>query len=279
MIRSRLVGKEFNDGREDGIFAATPPLEALKLIISDAATGGPGEKSIMINDVARAFLEAPMRRMVCVEIPEEDRTPEDDRMANVALLNMSLYGTRDAASNFQEEVGKFMRANGFIRGKYNASTYYHPEKDIKDLVHGDHFVSSGRGKDLLWLKGKLQGRFEIKTKVIGLGQGESREERVLNRVISVGPEGWQYEPDQRHAELIIRGLGLEGAHSVKTPGEAPKPWMEKEDEEKVTGREVTMFRALAARAYYLAADRSDIQYATKEICRGMAAPMRMTWEN
>ena len=35
--RSRLVGKEFNVDRQMGLFAATPPLEALKLLTSDAA--------------------------------------------------------------------------------------------------------------------------------------------------------------------------------------------------------------------------------------------------
>ena len=32
--RSRFVGKEFNDKTVDGLFAATPPLEALRLLIS-----------------------------------------------------------------------------------------------------------------------------------------------------------------------------------------------------------------------------------------------------
>ena len=32
------------------------------------------------------------------------------------------------------------------------------------------------------------------------------------------------------------------------------------------------FRTLAARANYLALDRPDIQFATKELCRGMANP-------
>ena len=39
-----------------GFFASTPPLEALRLIISDAATRDPEwDKVIMVNDVARAF--------------------------------------------------------------------------------------------------------------------------------------------------------------------------------------------------------------------------------
>ena len=57
--RSRFVGKEFNDGQMDGLFAATPPLEALRFLVHEAATKRTGEemgsKVIMVNDVARVF--------------------------------------------------------------------------------------------------------------------------------------------------------------------------------------------------------------------------------
>ena len=33
--RSRLVGKEYNDGFEEGLFASTPPLEALRWLLSE----------------------------------------------------------------------------------------------------------------------------------------------------------------------------------------------------------------------------------------------------
>eukprot|EP00974_Lingulodinium_polyedra_P077843 7535890-Lingulodinium_polyedra.AAC.1 len=36
--RSRLVAKEFNNGEEDGLFASTPPLGALRLLISQVAS-------------------------------------------------------------------------------------------------------------------------------------------------------------------------------------------------------------------------------------------------
>lgn len=68
--RSRMVGKEFNDSELDGLFAATPPLEALRLLLSWAATDGsahPGgtgqgrmQKILLIADVSRAVqLEKP----------------------------------------------------------------------------------------------------------------------------------------------------------------------------------------------------------------------------
>ena len=61
--RSRLVGKEFNNEQMDGLFAGTPPLEALRFLIHEAATVRSdeplGSKVLMINDVSRAFFEAP----------------------------------------------------------------------------------------------------------------------------------------------------------------------------------------------------------------------------
>ena len=72
---SRLVAKEFNDGAGEGLFASTPPLEALRFLISETATVRGREdwedKVIMVNIVARAFFEAPMRRDICVELPAE----------------------------------------------------------------------------------------------------------------------------------------------------------------------------------------------------------------
>ena len=47
-----------------------PPLEALRYIVHQSAIIGKGEdthtKIIMINDVSRAFFEAPAVRQVCV---------------------------------------------------------------------------------------------------------------------------------------------------------------------------------------------------------------------
>ena len=81
--RSRLVGKEFNNEHMDGLFAGTPPLEALRYLIHAAATVRSGEalgpNVIMINDVARAFFEAPAMGNVSVEIPKEDEAEADAR--------------------------------------------------------------------------------------------------------------------------------------------------------------------------------------------------------
>ena len=80
-LRSRFVAIEFNTEKVNGLYASTPPLEALKLLISDAATRTSDtfkeeeeeEKVIMVNDVARAYFEAKVERTIAIELPTKTR--------------------------------------------------------------------------------------------------------------------------------------------------------------------------------------------------------------
>ena len=97
----------------------------------------------MINDVSRAFFEAPAKRNICVELPKEDKTEMDIRHDQVGHLRMSLYGTRDASTNCQEEVAKDMRSWGFVRGRYNPCLYFHKGRNLRMFLHGDDFATVG----------------------------------------------------------------------------------------------------------------------------------------
>ena len=70
----------------------------------------------MTNDVATAFFEAPMHRDVCIELPAEAMSAGEDPDEWVGKLQMSLYGTRDDATNWQELVALEMEKAGFQRG-------------------------------------------------------------------------------------------------------------------------------------------------------------------
>ena len=279
---SRVVGKEFNNGEMDGLFAGTPPLEAMRYIIHEAATVEHGQdidsKVLMINDVARAFFEAEATRPICVELPEESLTDDDRNQGMVGLLKMSLYGTRDAATNWQKEVAKEMKAWGFERGLYNPCLYWHAKWKVQTLVHGDDFLSVGCREHIQEFKKKLQRRFAIKTNILGRKEGQEREGRVLNRIVRVGEDGWEYEPDQRHAELIVEAMGMSDAKGITTPGEDEKAWEAEENDEEVKNDQATLFRKTAARANYLSSDRPDIMYSVKELCRHMAKPTVGAWK-
>ena len=279
VYRSRFVAKEFNNGEEAGLFAGTPPLEGLRYLIHEAATWEGEEKIVMINDVARAFFEAAAVRQVCVELPDEDIGPKDAGKDLVGLLRMSLYGTRDAAKNWQDEVARVMRRWGFAQGVYNPCLYYHAEWGIRTLVHGDDFVSAGGREGMKKFRRVLEERFKIKTKLVGAAGGEEETEaRVLNRVVRITAQGWEYEPDPRHVEMLIDGLALRNAKSVNTPGEDEKKWEADENQEELSSAQAKAFRGHAARLNYLAPDRPDIAYSVKEVCRHMAKPSVGAWK-
>ena len=103
-FRSRLVGRELNLYKRDDLFAGTPPLESLRFMASLCASSK--SKLLMSTDVKRAYFYAPAVRPIYVIIPEEDRQPGDEDM--VGQLNLSLYGTRDAALNWSEHYSKVL---------------------------------------------------------------------------------------------------------------------------------------------------------------------------
>ena len=99
--RSRYVGREFNCGdKRDDLFAATPPLEALKMLLSLAASqcARPRTKphKLAFIDISKAYFHAPAQRLVYAQLPDEALEPHE-RGKVCGRLNYSLYGTRDAA--------------------------------------------------------------------------------------------------------------------------------------------------------------------------------------
>ena len=138
--RSRLVGQEFKTYQDPGLFASTPPLEAMRLIISLVAQSNHGDdRVVMVNDISRAFFHAPSTRLIYVELPDEDKTAGRDE---VGRLNMSLYGTRDASMNWQTAVSSHLASLGFQKRKGFPSVFYHRKAGIATMVHGDDYMST-----------------------------------------------------------------------------------------------------------------------------------------
>ena len=266
--RSRLVAREIKtDGRPD-LFAATPPLEALKVVLSMLTSGNKGEK-LMVNDVSRAYFCAPARRQVFVELPSEDKSDGEDM---VGELSYSMYGTRDAAQNWGEECASTMQKLGFRRGKASPCTFYHPSRHLRTYIHGDDFVTAGMEKDLTWMKTEIEKFYQIKTQILGPDAHDQQQVRVLNRILTWHEKGIRYEADPRHAEIVIDQLGLKEAKGVVAPGTKDEGTTKENCEVPLEGEEASQYRAIVARLNYLAADRPDIAFAVKELARNMSAP-------
>ena len=107
------MAREINTYKRDDLFVATPPVEALRMIMSMTATASKGEIS-MVNDISRAFFHARVIRDVYVQLPNEDTNPGEEQMCG--KLNFSMCVTRRVATNWQTHYTQILIQNGFVTG-------------------------------------------------------------------------------------------------------------------------------------------------------------------
>ena len=277
--RSRLVAKEIKTNKREDLFAATPPLEAQKTLLSLAMTEGIGYQTgcktqghkLDFIDVRRAYFHAKARREVYVELPQEDHQP-----GMCGKLSKSMYGTRDAAQNWEHAYMEFLENAGFRSGTATPCVFHNRDRDIRAVVHGDDFTVLASENQLDWFRREIVKRFEVKFRGrLGPEQKDDKSIRVLNRVVEWTVSGIMYEADQRHAEIIVQELGLT---SASKPVNTPSQKAARQADAQLSQEESTMYRALVARANYLAQDRADICFAVKELCKTMSKPCRSDWD-
>ena len=63
----------------------------------------------------------------------------------MAQLNLSLYGTREAANNLADTFTKLLAELGFEVGKCSRCRFAHYKRDLAMTVHGDDFTFIGPG--------------------------------------------------------------------------------------------------------------------------------------
>lgn len=156
--RSRLVAKEVKRTKEEEMLAA-PPLEAKKALCSLATTGTQNSSrplKLLFIDVKRAYFFAPAKRPVYVQLPDEDATT-----GMCGRLKKSMYGTRDAASNWEECYSQRLGQYGFKAGLTSPCIMYHEERSIRLVVHGDDFTFLCHHEDLCWVEKIMSQLFDI----------------------------------------------------------------------------------------------------------------------
>ena len=94
----------------------------------------------------------------------------------------------------------------------------------------------------------------------------------MNRIVEWTDTGIQYEADPRHVDLIIEELGLESANGSDATGSKVDI---NETDTELDHEDAYRLRSIAARVNFLAADRIDIQFASKEIMQANVEPMHV----
>jgi len=273
--RSRLVAREIRKHGENPIFAPTPPLESFRTVLSLAATDMEGQKKhvrdpsselrtqISFIDISRAYFCAATDPAdpTYVELPRED----PDHGVKVGLLLKHMYGTRKAADGWHCEYAGKLRDLGFEVGEASACVFFHRAHGLRCSVHGDDLTTVGSKKDLDWFKSELSKHYELKEPHrLGPGPDDDRVATVLNRVVHWTDQGIQYEADPRQGEKLLRDLKLDGEEVKAATTLGVKSTKEQVGaDEALAADKLSPYRAVAARANYLSADRPEMQFAAK----------------
>lgn len=221
-MRARLVACEVNkggvDNRHDAFYASTPPVEAKKVLFSRLAQErqrGGVPLRLDFLDVKKAYFNGIPKRDVYMQLPKELGLPSHF----VARQVRCVYGTRDAGAIWEDTYREALESIGFKSGVASPCCFFHPERKLSTVVHGDDITTLGVDSDLDWFREALGKSFELKVRGrVGEGVEGTNDMRILNRVVEMLPDGLTYEADPRHVELILNTLGLTSANAVMTPG-------------------------------------------------------------
>ena len=64
----------------------------------------------------------------------------------------------------------------------------------------------------------MEEKYKLKVQTLGTRKECVREIRVLNKIVRYTDAGIELEADPRHAEIVVRDLGLTGGKISKVPG-------------------------------------------------------------
>ena len=122
--------------------------------------------------------------------------------------------------------------------------------------------------------------YDVKVRgILGSGKLDVREIEILGRSLTWTEEGLEYEGSDKHRRALLEGLGMnEESKAVKSAAVKPEEIGQEEDTNMLDESEAKRFKSLAATLNYMSSDRSDVQDATKEVCKKMASPTKGSWK-
>ena len=73
---------------------------------------------------------------------------------------------RSVASSWEKECGNTLKDAGFVIGRANTRAFWHPEKGVSVVVHGDDFVRVGLQDDLKCVECVVRKKYPMKMRAM-----------------------------------------------------------------------------------------------------------------
>ena len=142
------------------------------------------------------------------------------------------------------------------------------KEDSLVLFHEDDFLAEGHDGSLDKLD-EVLGAFEIK-RLPAIGPIAGRAGLLLRKRIRWNESGFSYRPNPKHVDALVEALSLEDARPVATlftratgQGQANTPC-------ELSTTEKAIYMSGKGLLQYIALERMDVVFATKEVRSGTA---------
>lgn len=141
-VRARSAATGVDRDADLAFYAATPPLEAIRMLLSKhahAKHGGATDIKLNFRCIKKAYFNALSTHEVYARVPRELGIPP----GTIGKLKRCCYGTRDAGMLWEEAYSKKLAAAGSTRGRASPCCVFAKSRRLAAVCHGDDFGCPG----------------------------------------------------------------------------------------------------------------------------------------
>ena len=245
----------------DDTYASTPSLITLKLLLTLAVAHG---WHILAGDVSTAFLHALLTDEVFV-IPPVEYYPNGGVLWK---LRKAMYGLKQSPRMWQQHFASVAASLGFERLKSDSNLYFHPERRCYMLCYVDDLLIFGDKKTTEFLFSELQKQLCLRSEGV-LEPGTSIS--FLGRCITRREDSIEMSMPTSYIDKMLEQLDMLKCRHAATPGtDSLRKLID--SEELLSPEDHRLYRRIVGQLLWLSSIRPDIQFAVKELSRGLTSP-------
>jgi hypothetical protein len=178
-------------------------------------------------------------------------------------LRKALNGIRRAPKDFQQFVTETFVEMEMVQLKSDPMIFKHKARPLYVSMHVDDPIGFGRQPDLDWFFEEASKRMLIKKEPpVQVGETFSYLGRRFMRTAT----GFRRQASESYIRDTLEIAGMRVIKPALVPG-PPAATLKQQEEPLKDEEKQRIFPTLVGRLMFLAGDRPDIQYATKELAR------------
>ena len=245
----------------DDTYASTPSLITLKLLLTLAVAHG---WRILAGDVSTAFLHALLTDEVFV-IPPVEYYPNGGVLWK---LRKAMYGLKQSPRMWQQHFASVAASLGFERLKSDSNLYFQPERRCYMLCYVDDLLIFGDKKTTEFLFSELQKQLCLRSEGV-LEPGTSIS--FLGRCITRREDSIEMSMPTSYIDKMLEQLDMLKCRHAATPGiDALRKLID--SEELLSPEDHKLYLRIVGQLLWLSSIRPDIQFAVKDLSRGLTSP-------